>query len=183
MIHLVASDVHIQISFLLYLATFYDIFGAKPFHQKLPRGVESLEQTLKVVRLADLVWEMSTAKKNFDTISNVLHRTLLHGSRCLCSHQLLANTHLCVWNKIIWIAMLRVINGFLVGSEAELRCSVLASETDIAQICRLDRTWHTALTFGKDNWLFNNPCQDMMNHGAGALSASLFFFSTVALVQ
>lgn len=175
MIHLAASDVHIQCSFLLYVAKFPDIFGAKFFHQKLPWGVESLEQTLKVVCLADLVWEMSAAKKNFDTFGNVLlHSTLLDGCRCLCSHQLLTNTHNCVWNKRIWIAMFRDINGILVGSEAQWQYSVLASVTDITQICRLDRTWHTVLTFGKDNWLFNSSCQDMMNRRC---AVCIFFFS------
>lgn len=47
-----------------------------------------------------------------------------HGCWCFCSHQLLANTHVCIWNKRIRIAVLRVINGVLVGSEAEQRCPV-----------------------------------------------------------
>lgn len=43
---------------------------------------------------------------------------------------------------------------------------------NIAQICWFDWTWHTVLTFGKDNWLFNNSCQAVINHAKGALSAA-----------
>lgn len=49
--------------------------------------------------------------------------------------------------------------------------------TDIAQICWFDWSWHTVLTFGKDNWLFNNSCQAMINRRKGALSAGFLFYS------
>lgn len=49
--------------------------------------------------------------------------------------------------------------------------------TDIAQICWFDWSWHTVLTFGKDNWLFNNSCQAMINRCKGALSAAFLFYS------
>lgn len=43
---------------------------------------------------------------------------------------------------------------------------------NIAQICCFDWTWHTVLTFGKDNWLFNNSCQAVINHAKAAPSAA-----------
>lgn len=50
----------------------------------------------------------------------------------------------------------------------------MTAMTDITQICWFDWTWHTVLTFGKDNWLFNNSCQAMINHREGSLYAAFF---------